>query len=128
MLKKNIKMTQKYYDDGNLLWHFECQYNDPSKNPTDWYYTVTFETKDGGILTGDAITCNYWETKNKLRISKDGSGLNFYVENFADIQNILLPLMKANKAKPYPIYKSKMSEIRKSRRSKLNKINKLDKN
>lgn len=117
----------KFHDDGNCLWHYKNQWGQHTKDPNDWYYTVSFETKDGGYLTGGALTCQYWESRKLLQISNNKSELDFYVENFSDVENILLSLMKAYKAKPYPIYKSKMSEIKKERRSKLNKINKLNK-
>ena len=53
----------KFHDDGNCLWHYKNQWGQHTKDPNDWYYTVSFETKDGGYLTGGALTCQYWESR-----------------------------------------------------------------
>lgn len=117
-------MIQKtVFDDGNWKWHYECRYVSSTNDPKDWCYTIGFDTKDGGYLTGDAISCYYWQTENILQIGRNGSRFDFYVENFHDIEVILKPLIKANKATPYKIYESISSE----RKNKINEINKNNK-
>lgn len=108
-----------YYDDGNWNWKHECTYISPTTNLDDWVYEITFHTKYGGYLNGGEITCYYWKSKNLLQIVKEKNGLDFYVENFTDIKAIIIPMIKANKAKPYPIYES----ITSKRKQKLKKIN-----
>ena len=110
----------KNYDDGNWNWQYECKYVDPSTDPKDWYYNIGFKTKKGGYLNGKEITCRYWQTKNKLEIIKEGSVIKFYVENFNDIKLILIPMIKAHKAEPYPLFESKTS-IRKKKLIKIDK-------
>lgn len=111
------------FDDGNWKWHYDCQYISPTNDPKDWYYEISFETKDGGHLNGGAISCYYWQTENLLQISMKDAKIDFYTENFHDIEVILKPLIKANKALPYKIYES----ISKERKDKINKINKKNK-
>ena len=113
-------MIQKtIFDDGNWKWHYDCQYLPSSYDLDDWYYEIGFETKRGGYLNNEAITCYYWQTKNILQISIHNTRIDFYVENFHDIEVILKPLIRANKATPYKIYKSVTEE----RKDKINKIN-----
>jgi hypothetical protein len=116
-------IQQTTFDDGNWKWHYGCQYISPTNDPKDWCYTIGFDTKDGGYLNNEAISCYYWQTEKLLQISKGGNRLDFYVENFHDIEVILKPLIKANKANPYPIYES----ISKTRKDKINNINKNNK-
>lgn len=116
-------IQNKTYDDGNWNWHYECQFVSPSTDTRDWYYHIGFETKDGGYLNNKAITCYYWPTVNLLQISMKDAKIDFYVENFYDIEVILKPLIKANVATPYKIYRS----ISADRKDKLNKINKKSK-
>ena len=82
-----------FYDDGNWKWNYECKYVTPSNNPKDYSYLIAFETKDGGYLSHDEITCLYWKTKNKLQIIRKGIKIDFYVENFHDIKTILKPMI-----------------------------------
>ena len=58
--------------------------------------------------------------ENQLQIIKGGVKIDFYVENFHDIKVILLPMIKMNDAKIYPLYESK-SSIRKQKLKKINK-------
>lgn len=118
-MKSNYARGLTFFDDGNFNWKYECQYITPTNNPADYCYSVAFESKDGGYIDGGVIICTYWQTKNLLTISQKGK-IEFYVENFQDIKAIITPMIKANKAKPYPIYESN----RKVRKDKLNKINK----
>lgn len=111
----------KFHDDGNWKWIYECKYVSPTTNPKDWYYKLAFTTKDGGYMTGDEITCSYYDLENRVAIyNGDKGGLKFYVENFHDISIILKPLIKQYDAKPYPIYES-LSSVRKKKLKKINK-------
>lgn len=121
-------MNIKYYDNGDWCWIYECQFISKSNNPNDWYYNVGFETKDGGYLNDNALSCRYWQTKNKLSVSKNDNVLYFYVENFYDAEIIIKSLIKAYNGSPYKIYESKMTEsekLRKLRTDKINNINKI---
>ena len=110
------------YDDGNWNWKHECQYISPPTTDTDdWSYEIVFHTKYGGYLNGGEITCFYWQSQNLLQIIKGKNSLDFYVENFSDIKAIITPMIKANMAKPYPIYES----ITSKRKQKLKKINEI---
>lgn len=116
-------IEKKTFDDGNWNWHYECKFISPTNYTSDWYYEISFETKYGGHLSDEAISCYYWQTDNLLQISMKGVRIDFYAENFHDIEVILKPLIKANCAIPYPIYKSITAE----RKDKLDKINKKSK-
>ena len=62
-------MDKKFdFDDGDWYWCYDCQSSDPS----DYYYTISFETPKGGFLSENEITCNYWKTDNLLQIVKEG--------------------------------------------------------
>lgn len=116
-------MEKKTLDDGNWLWHYECEYIPPWDNPKNWYYTIVFETEKGGYLSGEEIICRYFNTENILQISHAGSKISFFAENFNDIENIIKPMIKGTEgAKVYPIYES----IRSIRKDKINNINKND--
>jgi hypothetical protein len=111
-------VTHHYHDDGNWKWKYECQFWNPSTDPKDWCYVIAFKNDYEGYLNQREVTCRYWKQSNFLRIHHDGASLEFYVENFKDIEAILKPLIKANAYIPYPIYES----ITKKRKDKLNKI------
>ena len=111
-----------FYDDGEWNWKYDCQYVTPTNNPKDYSFQIAFETKDGGYMDGNEITCRYWKTENELQIIRKKTKVNFRVYGFGDIKKIVLPMVEAYQAKPYPIYESKMSIIRKTRKAKLEKI------
>ena len=113
-----------WHDDGNFNWRYECIYVTPTNDPNDYCYEVGLETKEGGYMDGNEITCRYWKTKDDLTISRKGTKLHFFVQNFQDIEVIMTPMIKAHGAKPYPVFESQMSKIRKERKQKLNKIKK----
>ena len=116
------EIKERTFDDGNWLWHYECEYIPPWNNPKNWYYRITFKTTEGGYMTGDEITCKYFNTENLLEIIYNRSKINFFVENFYDIYNIIKSMVKGTDgAKVYPIYES----VRKTRKDKLYKINKI---
>ena len=118
-------MSTIFHDDGNWNWKYECIYVNPTQDPKDWVYEIVFETKEGGYLSGEEITCFYYKTENVLSVSRNRGKIRFHVENFDDIEKILLPMVKAHDAVPYPIYVSKIGRTRKERRQKLKNINKL---
>ena len=99
----------KSFDDGNWNWEYSCKYVNPSNDPNDWYYYIAFETDDGGYLSGNEISCNYYNTKNSLEICHHNTKIKFYVENFQDISVILKPMIKAHKATIYPVFESNNS-------------------
>lgn len=111
----------KKYDDGNWNWAYECEYMIDTYDPEDYYYTISFSIKNGGYLSGGEITCLYYQTKNLLKIYRNDTSIEFYVNNFYDINPILKSMIKANEAVPYPIYVSNNS----IRKEKLNNLDKL---
>ena len=115
---------EKNYDDGNWCWSYECQYVDNTAVPSDYSYNIAFETPNGGYITGREISCRYWETDNLLQIIKEGSFVNFYVESFIDIEKILMPMIKSEKAIIYKKFES-VNPIRKKRKEKLKHLAKL---
>jgi len=60
-----------------------------------------------------------------LHIIRKSVKIEFYVENFEDIEVIIKPMIKANSLIVYPIYESEMLKIKKDRKDKLNKLNKI---
>jgi hypothetical protein len=117
-------MKETTHDDGNWNWKYECIYVIPTQDPKDWVYEIAFSTNKGGYLNGGAITCHYYDTINILSISRGNGKLNFYVDNFDDMEKILSPMIKAHEAVIYPLFESKIAKTKKERRKKLKKINK----
>jgi len=111
------------YDDGDWYWISEYQYIDWTNNAQDWFYYISFETLEGGYLTGNEITCRYWSSENLLQIVKGGI-INFYVESFIDIKKILFPMIKSEKATVYKRHETRKPN--KKRREKLKQISKLN--
>ena len=111
----------KHIADENKRWKaYDDATNKYGEKCLKEFFNIAFKTKYGGFLDGGEIVCRYWQTENQLQIIKGGVKIDFYVENFHDIKVILLPMIKMNDAKIYPLYESK-SSIRKQKLKKINK-------